>query len=51
MLGTVSGVSSNAPATGEAMPEPIVDGGARSVELSPFDPCRLAALDLARLRR
>jgi len=31
----------NAPATGEAMAELIVDGAARSVDLSPFDPGRL----------
>ena len=41
----------NAPATGEAVAELIVDGSARSVDLSPFDPARLAALDPARLRR
>lgn len=35
----------NAPATGEAMAELILDGAARSVDLSPFDPARLAALD------
>jgi glycine/D-amino acid oxidase-like deaminating enzyme len=37
----------NAPATGEAMAELIVDGAARSVELAPFDPARMPA---ARLR-
>jgi glycine/D-amino acid oxidase-like deaminating enzyme len=31
----------NAPATGEAMAELIVDGAARSVGLSAFDPARL----------
>jgi glycine/D-amino acid oxidase-like deaminating enzyme len=31
----------NAPATGEAMAELIVDGAARSADLSPFDPARL----------
>jgi len=31
----------NAPATGEAMSELIVDGKARSVDLTPFDPIRL----------
>jgi glycine/D-amino acid oxidase-like deaminating enzyme len=31
----------NAPATGEAMAELIVDGGARTVDLAPFDPARL----------
>jgi glycine/D-amino acid oxidase-like deaminating enzyme len=41
----------NAPATGEAMAELIADGAARTVDLSPFDPCRLPALDPARLRR
>ena len=35
----------NAPATGEAMAELILDGAARSVDLSSFDPARLAALD------
>ena len=35
----------NAPATGEAMAELILDGAARSVDLSPFNPARLAALD------
>ena len=39
----------NAPATGEAMAELIVDGTARTVDLSPFDPARLAALDPARV--
>ena len=32
----------NAPATGLALAELIVDGRARSVDLSPFDPARLA---------
>jgi glycine/D-amino acid oxidase-like deaminating enzyme len=40
----------NAPATGEAMTELIVDGAARSVDLAPFDPARLPPLDPARLR-
>ena len=31
----------NAPATGEALSELIVDGKARSVDLTPFDPARL----------
>ena len=31
----------NAPATGEAMSELIVDGKARTVDLTPFDPARL----------
>ncbi len=34
----------NAPATGEAMAELILDGAASTVDLSPFDPARLAAL-------
>jgi glycine/D-amino acid oxidase-like deaminating enzyme len=40
----------NAPATGEAMAELIVEGAARSVDLSPFDPSRLQPLDPAQLR-
>ena len=40
----------NAPATGEAMAELIVDGAARTVDLAPFDPARLAPLDPTRLR-
>lgn len=35
----------NAPATGEAMAELIVDGGPRRVDFSPFDPARLGTLD------
>ncbi|MGH6814898.1 MAG: NAD(P)/FAD-dependent oxidoreductase [Hyphomicrobiaceae bacterium] len=35
----------NAPATGEAMAELIVDGIARTVDLARFDPARLAPLD------
>ena len=35
----------NAPATGEAMAELLVDGAARSVDLSPFDPGRLPPFD------
>ena len=31
----------NAPATGEAMAEQIIDGAARSVDLTAFDPARL----------
>ena len=31
----------NAPATGEAIAELILDGAARSVDLDPFDPARL----------
>ena len=34
----------NAPATGEAMAELVVDGGAQSVDLSAFDPARLPPL-------
>jgi glycine/D-amino acid oxidase-like deaminating enzyme len=34
----------NAPATGEAMAELILDGKTRTVDLSPFDPARLPAL-------
>ena len=41
----------NAPATGEAMAELIVEGRARTVDLAPFDPARLPPLDPARLRR
>jgi glycine/D-amino acid oxidase-like deaminating enzyme len=40
----------NAPATGEAMAEMILDGAARTVDLAPFDPGRLPPLDPARLR-
>lgn len=40
----------NAPATGEALAELIVEGAARSVDLAPFDPGRLPALDPAVLR-
>jgi glycine/D-amino acid oxidase-like deaminating enzyme len=35
----------NAPATAEAVAELILDGAARTIGLSPFDPARLAALD------
>jgi glycine/D-amino acid oxidase-like deaminating enzyme len=41
----------NAPATGEAMAELILDGAARHVDLSPFTPARLPIFDPARLRR
>ena len=41
----------NAPATGEAMAELILDGAARHVDLAPFAPARLRPLDPARLRR
>ena len=40
----------NAPATGEAMSELILDGAARRVELAPFAPGRLPPLAPARLR-
>jgi glycine/D-amino acid oxidase-like deaminating enzyme len=40
----------NAPATGEALAELIIDGEARSTDLAPFDPGRLRALDPAFLR-
>ena len=40
----------NAPATGEAIADLIVDGAARAVDLSPFDPARLPPFDAARLR-
>ena len=40
----------NAPATGEAMAELILDGAAHHVDLSPFAPGRLRPLDPARLR-
>jgi len=40
----------NAPATGEAMADLIVDGSSHAVDLSPFDPARLPPFDAARLR-
>jgi len=40
----------NAPATGEALAELILDGAARSVDLAPFDPARLPPLDPGRLQ-
>ena len=40
----------NAPATGEAMAELILDGAARHVDLAPFAPDRLPRFDPARLR-
>jgi glycine/D-amino acid oxidase-like deaminating enzyme len=40
----------NAPATGEALAELILDGAARTINLAPFDPGRLRPLDPARLR-
>lgn len=39
----------NAPATGEAFAELILDGAARSTDLSPFDPARLTVLDSDRI--
>ncbi len=39
----------NAPATGEAIAELIVDGAAHTVDLSPFDPGRMPRLDPAQL--
>jgi len=41
----------NAPATGEAMAELIVDGAASGIDLTPFALSRLLPLDPARLRR
>jgi glycine/D-amino acid oxidase-like deaminating enzyme len=41
----------NAPATGEAMAELILDGAAEHVDLAPFAPGRMRAFDPARLRR
>jgi glycine/D-amino acid oxidase-like deaminating enzyme len=35
----------NAPATGEALAELILDGVTKTIDLSPFDPARLPALD------
>jgi len=40
----------NAPATGEAIADLIVDGSASAVDLSPFDPARLRPFDATRLR-
>jgi glycine/D-amino acid oxidase-like deaminating enzyme len=40
----------NAPATGEALAELILDSAARTIDLAPFDPGRLRPLDPARLR-
>jgi glycine/D-amino acid oxidase-like deaminating enzyme len=39
----------NAPATGEAMAELILDGAASRVDLRPFAPERLESFDPARL--
>ena len=41
----------NAPATGEALAELIVDGEAHTVDLAPFDPGRLPPFDPALRRR
>ena len=35
----------NAPATGEAMAELVADGASKTLDISPFDPARLAPLD------
>ena len=40
----------NAPATGEAMAELILDGRPQHVDLMPFEPGRMRPLDPARLR-
>lgn len=40
----------NAPATGEALAELIPDGSAKTMDLAPFDPARLRALDPASIR-
>jgi glycine/D-amino acid oxidase-like deaminating enzyme len=40
----------NAPATGEAVAELIVDGAARTLDVSAFDPGRVASFDPGRLR-
>lgn len=40
----------NAPATGEAMAELLLDGEATTVDLSPFDPGRMPAFDPSLLR-
>src|SRR3954466_484127 len=40
----------NAPATGEALSELIVDGAARSTDLTAFDPARLSAIDAGHVR-
>ena len=39
----------NAPATGEAMAELVLDGTARTVDLSPFDPARFGGLGRGRV--
>jgi glycine/D-amino acid oxidase-like deaminating enzyme len=40
----------NSPATGEAIAELIVEGATQSIDLAPFDPMRLPALDPSLLR-
>ena len=40
----------NAPATGEAISELIVDGAAQTIDLDPFDPGRIPPVDPARVR-
>ncbi|MBV8458896.1 MAG: FAD-binding oxidoreductase, partial [Acetobacteraceae bacterium] len=40
----------NAPATGEAMADLIVEGSARTIDLEQFNPARLPALDPSRPR-
>ena len=40
----------NAPATGEAVAELILDGAARTIDLSPFDPARLAVQESGHAR-
>jgi glycine/D-amino acid oxidase-like deaminating enzyme len=40
----------NAPATGEAIAELVVDGVARSTEMAPFDPARFPPMDPSLLR-
>lgn len=40
----------NAPATGEALAELIVEGATRNVDLTPFDPARLRPLDVVQGR-
>jgi glycine/D-amino acid oxidase-like deaminating enzyme len=64
LIGRVSGIENayiatghsvwgilNAPATGEAMAELIIEGAAHTVDLARFDPGRLRPIDPARLRR
>jgi glycine/D-amino acid oxidase-like deaminating enzyme len=40
----------NAPATGDALAELIVDGTSRTTDLTPFDPARLTPLERSLLR-